>query len=169
MQTANRGSRIGRGSAYVAIVIAALAGYFVYQTWFNPSRVVKRRLGEIAGLLSVPENEAEIDRAARLSRLRSYLANDVQVETGSRILTTSGTIAGILSSVRPPKGGLDIQFVDVQVAIDSPTEAHAGLMLELNTHSPRTGEWVAEQHETIASLEKHNGEWVVVKARIRSR
>jgi len=42
-----------QGSIYVGIVVAALSGYFIYQTWFNPTRLVKRRLGEIAGVLSM--------------------------------------------------------------------------------------------------------------------
>ena len=33
------------GSVYVAVVFAALFGYFSYQWWFNPARAVKQRLG----------------------------------------------------------------------------------------------------------------------------
>jgi len=156
-----------KGTTYVAIVAVALTGYFVYQTWFNPSRAVKRRLGEIAGALSMPENEAEIDRIARLSRLRSYLANDVKVLALGVNVDGNGTVVGVLAPLRPPKGGVDIQSVDVQVSVDSDSTARAGLMLEVNTHDPATGEWRAEQHETIASFEKRSGEWIVVRAEIR--
>jgi SAM-dependent methyltransferase len=39
------------GSVYVAVVFAALIGYFSYQWWFNPSRMVKHPLGELAAAL----------------------------------------------------------------------------------------------------------------------
>ena len=58
------------GSIYVAVVFAALAGYFSYQWWFNPHRAVKRRLGDLAATLSVPPGEAELGRVARLAQLR---------------------------------------------------------------------------------------------------
>jgi len=156
-----------KGSAYVGLVVVALCGYFVYQTWFNPSRAVKRRLGEIAATLSVQDGESEIERIARLARLRGYLANDVKLLVGGVNLDSSGTIVGVLAGIRPPTGGVDVQFVDVEVAIDSGDAAHAGLMLELNTKDPATGEWRAEQHETIGYLERRAGEWIVVRGEIR--
>ena len=58
------------GSIYVAVVLAALTGYFVYQWWFNPDRMVKARLGDIAAVLSIPANEAELGRVTRLAHLR---------------------------------------------------------------------------------------------------
>ena len=158
---------MSKGTTYVAIVVAALAGYFVYQTWFNPSRAVTRRLGEIAGVLSMPDAEPEFDRIARLAHLRRYLATDVDVRAEGVQFNSSGTIVGMLAGVRPPKGGVDIQFVDVQVAVDSDTAAHAGLMIEINTEDPKTGEWRSEQHEAIAALEKRDSEWIVVKAEIK--
>jgi hypothetical protein len=167
MRTVDRGLRIGQGSAYVAIVITALATYFVYQTWFNPSRAVKRRLGQIAGVLSVPDHEPELDRVVRLSKLRSYLADDISLRTATVDFHTRDTIVGVLSGIRAVKGVLDVQFVDVQVAVDSDTAAHAGLMIEINTEEPQTGEWRSEQHEAIAALEKRRSEWIVVTAEIK--
>src|SRR3954462_142243 len=68
------------GSIYVAIVIAALAGYFTYQWWFNPARALKRRLGEVAAVLSVPAPDSDIARIERLAQLRNFLADDVRGE-----------------------------------------------------------------------------------------
>ena len=55
-----------------------LFSYFAYQWWFNPSRAVKRRLGEVAATLSMPANEtADGDggaagQAAELSSRRTF-------------------------------------------------------------------------------------------------
>jgi hypothetical protein len=160
---------MSKGTTYVAIVVAALATYFVYQTWFNPSRAVKRRLGEIAAVLSIPESEADIERLGRLARLRRYLANDVHVRVSGADIDGSGAIVGMLASARAPKGGIDIQCVDVQVSVESETTAHAGLMLEVSTHDERTGELESDRYETIADLLRQDGEWLVVKGEIRNQ
>ena len=41
-----------------AVVVDIALGYFGYQWWFNPSRAVKRQLGEVAAALSVPPARA---------------------------------------------------------------------------------------------------------------
>ena len=38
------------GSAVVVVIAAVLVGYFTYQAWFNPSRALKRQMGEIAAI-----------------------------------------------------------------------------------------------------------------------
>ena len=157
-----------QGTLYVGIVIVALAGYFVYQSWFNPTRAVKRRLGEIASVLSVPEHESDFDRVVRLSKLRGYLANDIRLRAGPIDFSTRDTIVGALTAIRAARGALDIQCVDVQVSMESETTAHSGLMLEVNTHDERTGELLSDRYETIVDLQKRDGEWIVIKADIRT-
>jgi len=160
---------MNKGSAYVVIVVVALSGYFVYQTWFNPTRTVKRRLGEIAGVLSVPDKESDFDRTVRLSKLRGFLADDVHVRAGRIVFNTRETIVGALYGVRAAAGALDVQCVDVQVSIESDTAAHTGMMLEVSTHDPRSGELHSDRYETIADLQKRDGEWMVITAEIRTR
>ena len=157
------------GSVYVAGVVAALAGYFVYQTWFNPSRAVKQRLGEIAGVLSVPASEGDVDRTARLSKLREYLSDGVKVGVGQLEFNARDAIIAALMNIRPETGALDVQCVDVQVSVESATSAHTGMMLEVSERDPRTGDTRSDRYETITDLEKRAGEWVVVRAEIRVR
>ena len=57
-----------QGSIYVSIVLVALGGYFVYQWWFNPNRIIKQRLGEVASALSAPAGEEDVARLARIAR-----------------------------------------------------------------------------------------------------
>ena len=160
---------MNRGSTYVVLVVAALAGYFVYQTWFNPSRAVKQRLGEIAGVLSVPAGEGELDRTARLSKLRGYLAQNVRVRAGQVEFDARDPIVAALMAARPETDPLNVQCVDVQVSVESETSAHTGMMLEVSGRDPRSGDLRSDRYETITDLEKQAGEWVVIRAEIRVR
>src|SRR5258705_304073 len=87
------------GSAYVAVVFAVLVGYFTYQWWFNPSRAVKRRLGEVAAALSVPSQEVEVGRIARVAQLRKYLAPDIRVRVGdpAQEMTPRDTVLALVA------------------------------------------------------------------------
>jgi hypothetical protein len=150
------------GSVYVAVVFAALIGYFAYQWWFNPSRVVKHRLGEIAAALSMPENESDLGRLTRLAGLRRYLADDLRVRVGTRPEITSRDMAiAAVSAWRPPPGGGDVHFADVQVFIESATAAHAYLSVELTSTNQETGQAIIDARDASVDLAKRDGEWVV--------
>src|SRR5262249_2275528 len=97
------------GSVYVSIVIAALAGYFVYQWWFNPSRAIKQRLGEVAAALSVPAPDSDIARLERLAQLRSYLASDVRIEVaGAEPIASRDAVLAMVGNYRPAAGSVDV-------------------------------------------------------------
>src|SRR5436190_11816809 len=91
------------GSIYVAAVFAVLAGYFTYQWWFNPSRAVKRRLGEVAAALSVPPEEAEVGRIGRLAQLRKYLASDIRVRVADppQEIAPRDAVLALVATFRP--------------------------------------------------------------------
>ena len=114
------------GSIYVSVVFAVLVGYFSYQWWFNPHRVVKRRLGELAATLSVPASETELGRVARLAQLRHYLAESIHIRTGrSGPELSSRDAVMAAASGWTPQGGWNVDFVDVDVRVDSDTAARA--------------------------------------------
>src|SRR5215212_6532536 len=95
------------GSVYVAVVFAALFGYFGYQWWYNPSRSVKQRLGQVAGALSVPEAETEVTRLARLARLRGYLAEDLRVRVGAEEISSRDAALTMAAGWKPAPGSGD--------------------------------------------------------------
>src|SRR4051812_49282129 len=120
------------GSVYVAVVIAALAGYFTYQWWFNPARAIKRRLGEVAAALSVPAPDSDIARIERLAQLRSFLADDVRVEIrGAQPVDTRDAVLAMVGGFHPAPGGVDVHFVDTQVNVESAAQGRAYLTVEL--------------------------------------
>jgi hypothetical protein len=157
------------GSVYVSAVFVLLIGYFSYQWWFNQNRVVKRRLGELAAALSVPATEADLERVARLARLRQYLAEDIKV-TGGRSgqeLSSRDAVMAAAAGWKPDRGG-SVDFVDVDVKVDADT-ARAYATAEVSTRDPRTNEQTIDAREAQLSLVQRDGVWVVSAAELKDR
>jgi hypothetical protein len=156
------------GSVYVGVVVAVLAGYFTYQWWFNPRRAITRQLGELAATLSVPaDNPDEIDRIARIARLRNYFAPDVRVTLAASApvaLASRDALLAAVGSWNPPPGGAEVSFVDVQVALDSPTTARAYMTVEIESRDPTTGQPALDRREAVVVLAERDGAWVITAA-----
>jgi hypothetical protein len=150
------------GSVYVAVVFTVLFGYFGYQWWFNPARAIKGRLGELAAVLSVSPNEADAGRLTRLAKVRRYLTEDARIRVGTPPVEFGprDALLGGLSSWAPP-GGADVQFVDLQVSIDSDTEARVQTSVELTTRDPRTGQPDVDARDVNISVALRDGVWIV--------
>ena len=153
------------GTKYVLAVFALLAAYFVYVWWFSPARAIKRQLGRLAATLSVPPNEADIARIARMAQLRRYLAEDIHVTIGKGEIdvTSRDTVLAAVAARRAP-AGWDVQFVDVQVTVDSDEAARAFTTVEARSEDASTGERMLDAREARLTLAKRNGEWVVTTA-----
>jgi len=149
------------GSLYVGAIFALLAAYFSYQWWLNPSRAVKRQMGEIAAALSVPAGESEVARIARMTQLRRHLADDIRVRAGGAEISSRDAILGAVNAWTPPATGIDVRFVDTQVFIDSETAARAYMSVEVATPDPRGGQPAIDRQDTRVRLEKRNGAWLI--------
>ena len=154
------------GTIVAAVCFVALVGFLVYQSWFNPTRAVQRRLSEIAAALSMPDHEAPTERAMRAARLRRYLADDIRVRTASGEITSRDQIVGAVAAFAAPPGGWDVQFVDVQVRVhhDTNAEADAYLTVELNGRDERTGQPTVDTRDAAVTMKKIDGEWLVATA-----
>ena len=155
------------GSVYVAVVFAALLGYFGYQWWFNPARAVKQRLGQVAGALSVPVDEPGAARIARLARLRGYLADELRLRAGAEEITSRDKAVGAAAAWKPPPGSGDVHFADVQVFIESDTSAHAYLAVELTHLDKPGGQPTVDSRDASVSLAKRHTEWVITGAELK--
>jgi hypothetical protein len=157
------------GSMYVVAVFAALTGYFVYQWWFNPNRMVKARLGDIAAALTVPANEAELARVTRLAQLRKLATTAVHVRVGTSgpDLTSRDAVLGALSAFRAPAGGWNVDFVDADVRVNSDATARAYVTADATTRDPETGRQTLDSREVTFSFVKQDGEWMVSEAEVK--
>ena len=155
------------GSVYVAVVLSLLVAYFTYQWWFNPRRAIKRQLGELAATLSVPaDSRGEVDRRARVARLRNYFAPDVHVTLGGAapVLTSRDALVGAASAWNPPPGDWNVSFGDVQVALDSGSTARAYMTVEIESRDPATGQPALDSREMTVGMAERDGAWVITTA-----
>jgi len=157
------------GSAYVAVVFAVLVGYFTYQWWFNPSRAVKRRLGEVAAALSVPSQEVEVGRIARVAQLRKYLAPDIRVRVGdpAQEMTPRDTVLALVAGFRPAAGDFHVRFTDTQVFVDAEAAAHAYMTIEVITPDRESGQPTIDSRNASVDLAKVDREWVITIAELK--
>jgi hypothetical protein len=154
------------GSKYVTVVFVLLVGYFSYQWWFNQNRVIKRRLGELAATLSVPPGEADLDRLARLARLRRYLAEDVRVTNGRSgpEISSREAVMAAAASWKPDRGA-NVDFIDTDVKLEADM-ARAYVTAEVTSRDPRTDEQTRDSREAVLSLVRRD-EWVVSAVELR--
>ena len=156
------------GSVYVAAVLVVLIGYFAYQWWFNPARAIKQRLGDVAAALSVPAPDSDIARIERLAELRRYLADDVRVDVGgAQPVTSRDAVLGLVASFKPASGGVDVQFVDTQVNVESDSSGRAYLTVEVTTPDRQTGQPTVDSREAVVTLVRRGGEWLITSAESR--
>jgi len=157
------------GSIYVAVVLAALTGYFVYQWWFNPNRMVKARLGDIAAALSIPANEAELGRVTRLAQLRKFATPDVHVRIGKDAadLTSRDAVLAAVAAFTPPPGGWNVDFVDADVRVNSDETARAYVTADVTTRDPATGKQTLDSRDVTFSFVKRDGDWLVSEAQVK--
>jgi len=157
------------GSVYVAVVLAALTGDFVYQWWFNPNRMVKARLGEIAEALSIPADEAELGRVTRLAQLRKLATADVHVRIGTAglDLTSRDAVLAAMGAFAAPPGGWNVDFVDADVLVNSEQTARAYVTADVTTRDPGTGQQTLDSRDVVFSFVNDGGDWLVSEADVK--
>jgi len=157
------------GSIYVAAVFAALFGYFVYQWWFNPNRMVKVKLGEIAAAISIPPGEREIERLARLERLRKLATSDVHLKVGKAgpDLQSFDAVLAAIGAMTAPPGGWNVDFVDADVRVNGDDTARTYVTADVTTRDPATGQQTLDSRDVVFSFAKSNGEWLVREAEVK--
>jgi len=74
---------------------------------------------------------------------------------------------GVIAGWTAPPGGWNVQFVDMQVAMDSSNAARASMTVEVNGRDPQTGQPTVDTYGANVTLAKREGEWVVTSAETR--
>ena len=157
------------GSAYVVAAAGIVVAFVVYQTWFNETRKVLRRLRDIEIALTAPPREADVPRFARIARLRRYLADDIRLKAGSASdITSREALMTIVAGWKPPEAGIEVHFIDVQIRVEDDKSAALALMtVVVDGVEERTGNPTQDTSAATVTLRKQEGEWVVAAAEAR--
>src|SRR2546427_591870 len=78
--------------------------------------------------------------------------------------TISGGRRGAGAAWNPSASGWNVDFIDVQITLDSSSTARAYLTVEVTTSDPRTGQPVVDAREAMVGLAEREGIWVITTA-----
>jgi hypothetical protein len=156
-------TNFSRGTAVVSVVSLVVISALVYVLWPNEERIIRARLTDIASILTVPPNEADLPRMERVAHLRDYLASDVHIRYGSQEATTRDMVLGALVAWGRASEGVKVEFVDVQVTIDQSRADTASAYLTATI----TGRDSVDAREADVRLTRSEGKWVISGAETR--
>lgn len=147
--------------------------------WAGDDRAVRKQLSAIAQSLTAKAKEGDLDRLARLGRLRKALAPDICVSSGTvkpgaapgsgagmpQELVGRDAVVGLVGQWAPPAGGVRVEFVDVRVKIGdggAAAEVHGTATI---TSRDASGQKTVDARELTARFAKVEGAWVVTDVR----
>jgi hypothetical protein len=139
---------------------------------FSEEDAITDRMSAIAESLSVPANDSELGRVARVASLSKAFAPDVRVTTGvaprpgaqvpPEIVGRESLLA-LAGRWIPPPGGLVVEFVDVQVTLDD-GGANASVYCTARMTSGEE-QPIVDARELTVGFSKVDGEWLVTSVR----
>ena len=130
-------------------------------------------MSAIAESLSVPENDGELGRIARIAALRNVLAPDVAISTGASSrpgaevppeLVGRDAVLALVGRWVPPAGGVTIEFVDMQVTLDA-NRAAAQVYCTARISSGPDERPVVDARELTIGLSRLDGSWLIASVR----
>ena len=139
----------------------------------SDERAIRNQMSAIAESLSVPENDGELARIARLAALRNVLAPDIAVFTGASSrpgaevppeLVGRDAVLALAGRWVPPAGGVTIEFVDLQVTLDA-NRATAQVYCTARISSGPDERPVVDARELTIGFSRIDGSWLISSVR----
>jgi hypothetical protein len=157
------------GTIVAAFLLAVMIAGVTYRYWPSDERDIRRHLSNLAEALSFPLAESNEERITRIEVLREYFAPDARVQVDEKELTSRDEIVKLLSGVRPPPGGINVEFVNITIALAADHEsADVTLTAKLSSTNDKG---VSTLDERIANVTMRNvdDDWVIATAVLRER
>lgn len=153
-----------------AACVLAILGWTAYRWWFDPERVITRRLHELAELLSVPEREGDVDRLTRVAQLKAFFTSDIQVRVGEAApaIVSRDTLLGAAATWRTAAGRSMVRVAESQVTVETETSAGARVTVEL-VGDDGTGAEVRDVQTIQMRLTHADDEWRIAAASVAAR
>jgi hypothetical protein len=150
----------------IALVVAVACGD-------GDERAIRNQMSAMAKTLTVPANDGELGRIARIAALRTALAPDVRVTTGivaragaqsSSDLIGRDAILALVGRWAPPPDGVNVEFVDVQVTLDE-SRATANVYCTAKASSGTDERPLVDARELMIGFVKMDGAWLISSVR----
>jgi hypothetical protein len=156
----------GQGLFGVIVVLAIGCGD-------SDERAIRNQMSSIAKTLTVPANDGELGRIARIAALRNVLAPDIHVSTamsarpGAAVppeLVGRDAVLALVGRWVPPPGGVTVEFVDVQVTLDD-SRTTATVYCTAKASSGPDERPLVDARELTIGFAKMDGAWLVTLVR----
>jgi hypothetical protein len=160
-------------SQVLLLLALAVGGFFAYQ-WLYPSpeKVIRKRLTELAEIVSFSGNETPVSRMLNVERLRSYLTHEVQVNVdvpgqGNTSIRGRDEVLSTALAVRGTVGSLKVDFMDATISVGPERQSatanltvRAQTGIDKGTHVEEVkvdwrkveSKWLIERAETVKVL-----------------
>jgi len=154
-----------RSRTIAATCFLAILVWTAYRWWFDPERVITRRLDELAELLSVPEREGDVDRLARAAQLKAFFTPDIQIRLGDAapVVLSRDVLIGMAATSKSTAGPSTVRVTGSQVTVYSETSAGARVTVELAGHDG-TGAEIRDVRAMQIRLTHAGDEWRIAAA-----
>lgn len=158
--------RRGRsGTVLASIVFAAMIAAVAYRYWPGDERSIRRHLSNLSESLSLPGSEGDLQKLTRFAALGEYVTEDVRIRVRNREVVTRETVLQVVQRVKPPPGGIAVEFVDLVVTIAEDRQtADVTLTAKVSQTDPVTGEALLDTAPVDLSMVKLRDDWVIARA-----
>jgi len=157
-----------------AVILIAVAAWLWSVFFPGPERVIRKRLAELASAISIRGQESPLAVVANASKVGDFFTKDIEIRVdvpgaSTQVINGKDELLEIAKGVRFTRGGLEVQFLDINLNIASDKKsAEANLTLRAKTATDRDqfvqeiklllnkseGNWRIQRVETVKTLSR---------------
>ena len=146
----------------LSIVLGVAVVFATYLWWPTDEAAVKSRLSELGAALSQPAHEEELGRAARIVRVRGFLAEDIHVKIADQDITPRDTLLAFVGRWAPPAAETTVEFSVDRLTFDACGTARMHLTMTVTARDSRPDDHDIRTADVV--MAKRNGDWVITEA-----
>ena len=155
------------GTVVAAILLAIMVAGVGYRYWPSDERSIRRHLSNLAEALSFPLTETNEERMTRVEVLREYFAPDVRVHVDDHELSSRDEIITLLSRFQPPPGGINVEFVNITVALADGSDSAAVTLTAKLSSTNLQGQSTLDERVADVLMRKIDDDWVIATATLK--
>jgi hypothetical protein len=156
------------GTVIAALLLAVMVAGVSYRYWPSDEREIRRHLSNLAEALSFPLAETAEERITRTEVLREYFAPDVHVRLDDRELASRDEIIHLLSQYQPPPGGVNVEFVNITVALAEGSQSATVTLTAKVGSTDLNGAARLDERVADVLMRKIDNDWVISTATLRA-